>query len=162
MHCDLTSSVKLSSYNCYPEICQSECYFADGYSTKYQTTLSSYLILISTFTRNGVWNRRNLRYWSKENPRLTRESSFQYRFSVNVWAGIHKSKIIGPVFIDGTLNAEKFLKLLSGPVSDYTDDLPLDLYRPLWYQLDGAPAHSVMLVRQRLTDMFESQWIGRF
>lgn len=116
----------------------------------------------STFTRNGVWNRQNLRYWSNENPHLTRESSFQYRFSLNVWAGIHRNKIIGPVFIDGTLNAQKFLELLSGPVSDYTDDLPLDVYGRLWYQLDGAPAHSVVPVRQRLTDMFQSQWIGRF
>ncbi|CAH2100817.1 unnamed protein product [Euphydryas editha] len=36
----------------------------------------------STFTKNGLWNRHNLRHWSTENPRLTRDSSHQYRFAM--------------------------------------------------------------------------------
>lgn len=116
----------------------------------------------STFTRNGVWNRQNLRYWSHVNPHLTRESSHQYRFSVNVWAGIHRNAIIGPVFIDGNLNAQKFLELLDGPVAEYTDELSLDAHSQMWYQLDGAPAHSVVSARERLTQMFGQQWIGRY
>lgn len=116
----------------------------------------------STFTRNGIWNRQNLRYWSVENPRMVRESEHQYRFSINVWAGIHRNQIIGPVFINGTLNAERFLEILSGPVAEYTDELPLADHRHLWYQLDGAPPHSVTSSRERLTQMFGEQWIGRF
>ncbi|CAG4958842.1 unnamed protein product [Colias eurytheme] len=87
----------------------------------------------STFTRNGLWNRQNLRYWSRVNPRLGRETSHQYRFAVNVWAGIHRNTIIGPVFIDGNLNGEKFLELLNGPVSDYIEELSVDAYRQMWY-----------------------------
>lgn len=116
----------------------------------------------STFTRNGLWNRQNLRYWSRVNPHLVRESSHQYRFSVNVWAGIHRNTIIGPVFIDGNLNAVKFIELLDGSVSEYTAELSLDVRRQMWYQLDGAPAHSVVSARERLTQMFRQQWIGRF
>lgn len=116
----------------------------------------------STFTRNGIWNRHNLRYWSQGNPHLFRESSHQYHFSLNVWAGIHRNQIIGPVFIEGNLTAVKFLDLLSGPISEYTDELSLDVHQKLWYQLDGAPAHSVVSARERLTDMFGQQWIGRY
>ncbi|KAG6464549.1 hypothetical protein O3G_MSEX014594 [Manduca sexta] len=116
----------------------------------------------STFTRNGIWNRQNRRYWSLENPHVYRESEHQYRFSLNVWAGIHKNQIIGPIFIDGTLTAVKFIELLRGPVAEYTDQLPLTDHRQLWYQLDGAPPHSVVSSRERLTEMFGQQWIGRF
>lgn len=116
----------------------------------------------STFTRNGIWNRQNLRYWSQQNPHLFRESSHQYRFSLNVWAGIHRNQIIGPVFIEGHLTATKFLDLLRGPISEYTDELSLDIHQKLWYQLDGAPAHSVVSARELLTEMFGQQWIGRY
>lgn len=110
----------------------------------------------STFTRNGIWNRQNLRYWSRQNPYQFHESSHQYRFSLNVWAGIYGNQIIGPIFIDGNLNAAKFLELLEGPVSEYIEELPIAQSRRLWYQLDGAPAHSVVGAR------FGEQWIGRY
>ena len=114
----------------------------------------------STFTRNGIWNRQNLRYWNQENPHLIRESAHQYRFSVNVWAGIHANQIIGPVFIEGNLTGLKFLELLDGTVANYVAGLPVQEQRRLWYQLDGAPAHSV--VPGSLNDMFGEQWIGRY
>ncbi|XP_045456076.1 uncharacterized protein LOC123665890 [Melitaea cinxia] len=114
----------------------------------------------STFTRNGLWNRQNLRYWKHVNPHLARETSHQYRITVNVWAGIHRKTIIGPIFIDGSLNSDKFLELLNGPVDDYIDELSLDAYSQMWYQLDGAPAHSVVSARERLSEMFGQQWIG--
>lgn len=116
----------------------------------------------STFTRNGMWNRQNLRHWSRENPHLVRESAHQYRFAVNVWAGIHGNQIIGPVFIEGNLNGPKFLELLDETVAVYVAGLPEEEQRRLWYQLDGAPAHSVVAARERLNDMFGEQWIGRY
>lgn len=41
-----------------------------------------------TFTRNGIFNIHNYHYWSHRNPFLTRSSSFQHRYSVNVWCGL--------------------------------------------------------------------------
>lgn len=116
----------------------------------------------STFTRNGMWNCHNYHYWSLQNPHVCRESAFQYRFSLNVWAGIHGDSIIGPIFIDGTLNRGRFMELLNGPVSEYLDGICLERLRRVWFQLDGAPAHSVVEARQRLNQMFGNQWIGRF
>lgn len=118
----------------------------------------------STFTRNGMWNQHNLHHWApkNQNPRVWRESAHQYRFSVNVWAAIHGDNIIGPVFIDGGLTGERFVNLLNDTVSEYTNNLNVHRYQRMWYQLDGAPAHSVITARQWLNNTFGEQWIGRF
>ncbi|XP_050310948.1 uncharacterized protein LOC126746652 [Anthonomus grandis grandis] len=44
----------------------------------------------SKFTREGILNLYNLHHWApkQENPHAKRQNSFQYRFSVNVWAGV--------------------------------------------------------------------------
>jgi hypothetical protein len=40
------------------------------------------------FKRDGVMNLHSLHVWAEENPCPTRSSSFQHRFSVNIWAGL--------------------------------------------------------------------------
>jgi len=42
----------------------------------------------ATFTPNGVFNSHNFLLWADENPHAVRQSTFQYRWSINVWAGI--------------------------------------------------------------------------
>lgn len=116
----------------------------------------------STFTRNGVWNQRNTHYWARVNPHVLKETGHQYRWAVNVWAAVHGDRIIGPVFIDGNLNGEKFLQLLRGPLTNYVNSLPEEERELTWLQLDGAPAHSAVLVRNYLNTLFGNRWIGRF
>lgn len=116
----------------------------------------------STFTRNGVWNQRNTHYWARVNPHVAKETGHQYRWSVNVWAAIHGDRIIGPVFIDGNLNGDKFLELINGTLADYVNALPEAERMQTWLQLDGAPAHSSVRVRNALNAIFQDRWIGRF
>ncbi|KAF9822495.1 hypothetical protein SFRURICE_006578 [Spodoptera frugiperda] len=52
----------------------------------------------ATFTRNGLWNRRNAHVWSQTNPYACQQTGHQTRWSVNVWAGIYNGQILGPVF----------------------------------------------------------------
>jgi hypothetical protein len=52
------------------------------------------------FTRDGVMNLHNLHVWAEENSHPTRSSSFQHRFSVNVWAGIVDDHLIEPCVIE--------------------------------------------------------------
>src|SRR5437588_198499 len=70
----------------------------------------------STFTLNGHVNRQNCRYRSNENPHWMREEHTQYPEKVNVWAGIVGNHIVGPFFIDGNLNGDKYLELLQNNV----------------------------------------------
>lgn len=47
-----------------------------------------------TFTKTGMMNQHNYHYWAEENPRLTRVTSTQHRWSINVWAGIINGQLV--------------------------------------------------------------------
>jgi len=47
-----------------------------------------------TFTRNGMLNQHNYHFWAEENPHLTRETIFQYRWNINVWAGMIGNRLV--------------------------------------------------------------------
>jgi len=48
----------------------------------------------ATFTPNGVFNSRNFVLWNEENPHAIRQTRFQYRWSINVWAGIIADRVV--------------------------------------------------------------------
>ncbi|GFX57185.1 uncharacterized protein TNCV_2964641 [Trichonephila clavipes] len=50
------------------------------------------------FSRQGTINTQNRHYWSLQNPHLIRPNRQQVRWSVNVWCGIWKSTVIGPIY----------------------------------------------------------------
>lgn len=113
----------------------------------------------STFRLNGEVNTHNCRYWAKENPHELRVGHSQFQEKVNVWAGILGYNIIGPFFIDGNLNAQKYLDLLQTEVGPALE--AIDLQDPILFQQDGAPAHYGLEVRHHLDDTFPGSWIGR-
>lgn len=86
------------------------------------------------FSNNGKFNRNNHRLWSQDNPRFIVENNFQRRFSVNVWCGILSDQLIGPFFIDGTLNQEKYHQLLSEQIENFLDELPLAQLNRVYFQ----------------------------
>ena len=48
-----------------------------------------------TFTRNGIFNSKNFVHWSdRGNPHETRETNAQYRWSINIWAGIIANQLV--------------------------------------------------------------------
>lgn len=114
----------------------------------------------SKFSKEGIFNRRNSHFWAKENPHFVRERNFQYKFSFNVFCLLMNNKIAFCMY-DENLTGAKYLEILRTTVSDFLDDLPLDILRNCWYQLDGAPAHCTDQVTAQLLNMFEDRWIGR-
>lgn len=62
----------------------------------------------STFVLNGDVNHHNCRYFNDEHLRCYYETRTQYPGQVNASG----ERLIGPIFIDGFLNAEKYEKLL--------------------------------------------------
>lgn len=113
-----------------------------------------------TFSTAGIHNRKNVRFWATEKPRATREIRIQGRSSLHVWCGLLDNKIIGPIFIDGSLNGEKYLNLLTNDVENYLDNLPLRQYNEIIWHQDGAPPHNVLPVVNYLNGKYET-WIGR-
>lgn len=101
----------------------------------------------------------NFRYWSRKNPHLYVQNHTQYYQSVNVWAGILGNNIIGPYFIDGTLNFEKYRNLL---INEVLPNIAEVTENEVWFQQDGAPAHSARQITELLNNTFHEKWIGRY
>lgn len=114
----------------------------------------------STFCLNGEVNRHNCRFWSKTNPHWMEPLHTQRPQKVNVWAGIVKDKIIGPFFIEGNLNSQKYLQILRGKVVPKLIELNINV-NEIWFQQDGAPPHFARTVREFLDEVFPGRWIGR-
>lgn len=115
----------------------------------------------ASFTKDGVVNFHNLHSWAEENPHEIRPSSFQRRFSVNVWAGILGANIIGPYILPPRLTGPAYLNFLQNQLGDLLEDVPLHTRARMWYQHDGAPAHYALPVRQELNLQFPQRNIGR-
>ncbi|KOC63585.1 hypothetical protein WH47_03087 [Habropoda laboriosa] len=115
----------------------------------------------ATFTNHGAVNRHNMHYWSVDNPRWLREVDKQRSWSVNVRCGLLHNKIIGPYFIDGTLNSSKYLRILEDVLPELLEDTSLDIRQSMWFQQDGCPAHSARNVTEFLNRKFVGKIKGR-
>ena len=113
------------------------------------------------FTIDGEINRHNCRYWTDINPCWMIDSKTQHKQSVNVWAGILNNTIIGPYFIDGNLNAQKYESLLKEHIVPKVRQLAEHHTGELWFQQDGATPHYAVSVRNYLNVEFRNKWIGR-
>lgn len=113
-----------------------------------------------TFSNNGMFNRNHHFYWASENPRNVIETNVQIRFKVNVWCGLLGNKIIGPIFIDGQLNADKYKDLLLDLMENYIEEFPLAQVRSIIFQQDGAPAHNAAINVEYLNEQFQGNWMG--
>ncbi|KAJ8936931.1 hypothetical protein NQ318_007055 [Aromia moschata] len=103
----------------------------------------------SSFSLHGHHNPSVAVGYSRENKHLSIPQRTQYPQKVNVWAGILGNSIIGPFFIDGNLNAEKYLNLLRDQIIPTLQRLNINL-EEIWYQQDGCPAHNAIAVLEML------------
>ena len=68
---------------------------------------------------------------------------------VSVWAGLCRNgRLIGPFFVDGNLNGERYLQKINEDIVDIVPQLEEHFeqhdngaFRRLWWIQDGAPAH---------------------
>lgn len=116
----------------------------------------------ATFTSNGTVSSQNCRWWADQNPHFLIKCKDQYSFKTNVWCGILNTQIVGPYFFRENLNGVRYLNFLENEISDFLDDLPLNLRENLYFQQDGASIHSTLQVREWLNRHFYNKWIGRF
>jgi hypothetical protein len=89
------------------------------------------------------------RIWLEENPQQIRERGFQQRISINMWAGIMGYRLIGPHVLPQHLNGEEYLNFLQNVLSDLLDDVPLLVWRDMWYLYDGTLAHKMLKIGDR-------------
>lgn len=115
----------------------------------------------SRFERTGVFNIHNYHIWAIENPHAARASSFQHRFSVNMWSGILNGEFIGPFELPSRLNGDTYKSFLENDLPILLGDVNLELRRTMIFQNDGAPCHYAAQVRNYLNSTYPNRWIGR-
>lgn len=115
----------------------------------------------ATFTQDGVFNYHNEHFWANENPHVIRESNFQHRFAINVWAGIVGDHLIGPHILPQRLTGALYLHFLQEDLPQLLEDIPIAERLRMWFMHDGAPAHFSHVVRNHLNLTQPNRWIGR-
>jgi hypothetical protein len=106
-------------------------------------------------------NLHNFYVWAEENPHPPQSFSFQHRFNVNVWSGIVDDHLIGPYVTEDGIGGAQCLNFLQETLPILMNDLPLNVRRDMWYQLDGAQARFTRPVRDLLNHNYPGRWIGR-
>lgn len=115
----------------------------------------------AVFTTAGMYNRRNTHLWATQNPKAYMEIKHQGRMSMNVWCGILKNRVIGPIIFQGSLTGNRYLEFLNNEIEGLLEELSIREYNNIVWHQDGAPPHNVFQVRNFLNNRF-NQWIGTY
>lgn len=92
------------------------------------------------FSNKIIGNRKNEHQYSFANPHWKKQRMNQHIWSCNVWCGIVNNKIIGPYFLEGNLNSDRYINFIENELD--LEEVDLETRRNIWFQQDGAPAHT--------------------
>lgn len=117
------------------------------------------------FHLNGYVNKQNFRYWSEKNPEELHERPL-HSPKVTVWCGVTKKCVIGPYFFEEngqtvTVNSQRYLTMLNDFLIPEIRRNRLNHNR-IWFQQDGATAHTANVVMNFLRRKFPGRVISRF
>lgn len=118
------------------------------------------------FSLDGYVNKQNCRYWAEENPRQLHQRPL-HSAKVTVWCGVSKTGIIGPYFFENereeavTVTSERYVAMLRDFVLPQLQEHGFDT-EEMWFQQDGATAHTARVSMQTLRAMFPGKLISRF
>ena len=105
------------------------------------------------FQLNGYVNSQNCRIWGREPPNEHVQVALNPQ-KVGIWAALSRQRVIGPIFFDGRLNAERYQNEILIPFIDQLDEYEVNNG---WFQQDGAPAHTA----NRTINFLERHFPGR-
>lgn len=117
------------------------------------------------FHLDGYVNKQNCRYWAANNPREFHQKPL-HSAKVTVWCGISKLGIVGPYFFEEnnatvTVNSERYVNMLRSFLVPKLRELRVNRDR-IWFQQDGATAHTANDSMCVLRRMFPHHIISRF
>lgn len=115
------------------------------------------------FHISGSVNKQNMRYWSSENPRVIHKRPL-HSDKVTVWCAISSEGIIGPYFFEEnnhavTINSERYVNMIQQFLEPQLEQINLGL---VWFQQDGATAHTARNSMAVLREMFPGRLISRY
>ena len=116
------------------------------------------------FLVSGYVNKYNCRYWAHNNPHELHQRPL-HNEKVTVWCPVYSHGIIGPYLFDNeegrtvSVHAERHKVLLETFLRSELHPRQQDL---LWFQQDGAAAHTAEISMQVLRTMSPGRLITRF
>ena len=121
------------------------------------------------FLLHGNVNRQNSRIWAGEPPPEAVSEHPLHSPKVTVWCALSASGVVGPFFFETpngsttTVDQHGYVEVLEKFWRQLQDD-PVQSNRrnpPVWFQQDGAPAHTSRLALQWLDDHFGARLLSR-
>lgn len=115
------------------------------------------------FCLNGAVNKQNHRFWGSENPQIIHQQPL-HEPKVTVWCGVSARKIIGPYFFEDdrgrttTVNGDRYRSMLLNFLVPEMEELNQE---DMWYQQDGATAHTARETMAILNRMFPGRLISK-
>jgi hypothetical protein len=121
------------------------------------------ILLDITFFTDEPWihlssyvNSQNGRVWSATNPHEIKDTPFHDQ--VGVWCPISRNRVIGPIFLDDTINSERYCEVI---LSALTEHLNVNETARGYFQQDGVTAHTARVSMTLLRDVFGNRIISK-
>jgi hypothetical protein len=114
----------------------------------------------AVFQMDGHVNRWNARVWDYQRPDNFYAETWQCSKKVLVWAGMSRTQLYGPYFFPCSVTGDMYRAIISEMF------VPDALTRTgslaqMWFQQDGAPAHTAQDSKNLLHSIFETRVISR-
>lgn len=114
------------------------------------------------FHLSGCVNKQNMRYWSGTNPRELHQRPL-HSDRVTVWCALSRVGIIGPYFFEendraATVTSARYLNMIQTFFFTELEQMNLD---DIWFQQDGATAHTARVCMDVLRDRFPGRLISK-
>ncbi|CAB3238242.1 unnamed protein product [Arctia plantaginis] len=116
------------------------------------------------FHLNWYVNKQNYRFWGTENPRVMHEEPL-HPLKVTAWCAVHAGGVIGPFFFENaagqttTVDGARYRAMLTEFFLLQLNELGLE---DMWFQQDGATAHTARATTDILKTAFPGRLISRF
>jgi hypothetical protein len=112
------------------------------------------------FHLSGCINKQNFRYWAADNPRQLHERPLHSE-RVTVWCGIMEFGMIWPYFFEKertvTVTSHRYVEMLCNFLEPRLNELG---NASLWFQQDGATAHTARASMEVLREIFPGHFIS--
>lgn len=108
------------------------------------------------FHLSGHVNSQNVRMWSTENPHIVQEVPL-HPIKIGVWCAVSARRIIGPVFFEGRVNSDFYVRTMLRP---FLNELTQEEKDYGYFQQDGATAHTAHNSIATLHEVYDDRIIS--
>lgn len=134
------------------------------YCQWFNETLNNDDVLNVTFMSDEAWfhlsgyvHSQNYRTWATENPHHFVETSLHPE-KIGVWIAMSRQRVVGPIFFNDTINAERYRTQILQPFINQLHD---DELQRGYFQQDGAPPHVARATLEFLDEYFGERLISK-